>query len=374
MNLPMATVVFAVVCILLASIACVELLRRRRLIAFFTGHFHVEQLELGATNVRIGHGAKTCLASPPSSQKDATVTPPPPRSFTWFEVESSTANFTSAVIGKGGFSTVYAAHLQDSAAAVKLYHSSKRLRHAFLMELDVLPRLHHPNIVGLLGYCDEREDQGVLILDYISNGSLYEKLHGVAAVLPWGRRTSIAYRLAKALHYLHDDCELHIVHGDIKASNVLLDGTLNPVLCDFGCSRMGFSALVRPPAAMTGSPGYIDPHYIRTGMVSKKSDVYSFGVLLLELITGAEAFDAETERLLTAAAGGIFLEAAGLRLSEIVDCRLSGEYDAAEAAAMASISALCIGENPTLRPTMEDVVRMMEEKVLSSMSAVDCKT
>ncbi|XP_020688690.1 salt tolerance receptor-like cytoplasmic kinase 1 [Dendrobium catenatum] len=355
----------------LPYLACILLLRRRRMLCF-----EAEDIELGVTAARVADGPELELDGLPPVQKDD-IFAPSPRRFTWTEVETATANFTSDVIGKGGFSTVYFARLNDSiAASIKLHHSSERLHHAFRLELDILLRVHHPNIVRLLGYCDEQDDQGVLIFEFIPNGNLHDKLHSGACagdVLPWARRTSIAYRLAQALEYLHDGCELQIIHGDIKTSNILLDSDLNPKLCDFGCARMGFSATVRPPAVMTGSPGYVDPHYIRTGMVSKKSDVYSFGVFLLVLITGAEAFDEGTERLLTTVAGEMLREATNGEVAEIVDRYLVGEYDKGEVAVMASISAVCIGENPSLRPSMADIVRIIEEKVPSAISTVDCK-
>lgn len=372
MYLPIAIVLALAPASILPLLACILLLRRRRMLCLCA-----EDLEVGVTTARVADGPDSGSDNPPPAQKGE-VFALSPRRFTWKEVESATANFTSDVIGKGGFSTVYLARLKDSTtASVKLHHSSERLHHAFRLELDVLLRLHHPNIVRLLGYCDEQEDQGVLIFEFVPNGNLHEKLQSAAgggSVLPWALRTSIAYRLAQALDYLHEGCELQIVHGDIKSSNVLLDGDLNPKLCDFGCARMGFSASVRAPAAMIGSPGYVDPNYIRTGMVSKKSDVYSFGVLLLVLITGAEAFDGETERLLTSVAGERILEAAGGEVSEIVDRSLAGEYDEKEVAVMAAISALCTGENPSLRPSMADVLTVIEEKVPSATSTVHCKT
>ncbi|XP_020590286.1 LOW QUALITY PROTEIN: probable receptor-like protein kinase At1g33260 [Phalaenopsis equestris] len=357
------TIPLAAAC-LLASLAGFFLLRRRSMLRPDT--------EKGATIAQFLHGPKNGSDNSPPTPKDDIVASSP-RRFTWPEVESATANFTSDVIGKGGFSTVYFARLKDSTtASVKLHQSSERLHRAFRLELDILLRLHHPHIVRLLGYCDEQDDQGVLIFEFIPNGSLHEKLHS-GSVLPWARRTSIAYRLAQALDYLHEGCELQIVHGDIKASNVLLDGDLSPKLCDFGCACMGFSSAVRPPASMTGSPGYIDPNYIRTGMVSKKSDdVYSFGVvLLLVMITGAEAFDARTERVLAAEVGKVLRQADSGYVSQIADRRLAGEYDEGEVQVMAAISALCIGENPSLRPSMADVVRMMEDKVPSAITAVE---
>ena len=134
---------------------------------------------------------------------------------------------------------------------------------------------------------------------------------------------------------------------------------------------MGFSAAVRPRSSartMLGSPGYVDPHYIRSGVVTKKSDVYSFGVLLLELLTGMEAFCAEEGRLLTAVLAPRLRASCDAR--GLVDERLGTAYDAAEAAAVAALAAACVGENPSLRPSMADVVRTLEQGAQGSISAV----
>ncbi|CAD6205558.1 unnamed protein product [Miscanthus lutarioriparius] len=218
-----------------------------------------------------------------------------PRGLSWAQVEAMTGGFTSAVVGEGGFSTVYLARLSGALAAVKVHRSSERLHRVFRQELDALQRVRHPHIVRLLAFCDQQEE-GVLVLEFAANGNLHERLHGggkAAGTMPWARRVSVALQVARALEYLHDRCEPQVMHGDVKASNVLLDASMSAKLCDFGSARMGFSAAVRPRSSahtMLGSPGYVDPHYIRSGVVTKKSDVYSFGVMLLELLTGMEAF------------------------------------------------------------------------------------
>ncbi|KAJ1299137.1 hypothetical protein BS78_01G508700 [Paspalum vaginatum] len=287
------------------------------------------------------------------------------RQLSWAQVEAMTGGFTSAVVGEGGFSTVYLARLAGSLAAVKVHRSSERLHRAFRQELDALLRVRHPHIVRLLGFCDQR-DEGVLVLEFAPNGNLHDQLHGVkagsAAPMPWSRRVSVALQVARALEYLHDRCEPQVVHGDVKASNVLLDAAMGARLCDFGSARAGFSAAVRGgsprPAAravLAGSPGYVDPHYLRSGVVTKKSDVYSFGVLLLELLTGVQAF--RDGRLLTAA---VTSSMAGGAVGRLVDRRLGVRYDADEAAAVVALAAACVGDNPSLRPSMADVVRALE--------------
>ncbi|KAJ1294838.1 hypothetical protein BS78_01G177000 [Paspalum vaginatum] len=300
-----------------------------------------------------------------------------PRGLSWAQVEAMTGRFTSAVVGEGGFSTVYLAPLSGALAAVKVHRSSERLHRVFRQELETLQRVRHPHIVRLLAFCDQQEE-GVLVLEFAPNGNLHERLHGggkAAGAMPWARRVSVALQVARALEYLHDRCEPQVVHGDVKASNVLLDASMSAKLCDFGSARMGFSAAVRPRSSahtMLGSPGYVDPHYIRSGVVTKKSDVYSFGVLLLELLTGMEAFCAEEGRLLTAvlaprlrASSPSFCDARGM-----VDERLGTAYDAAEADAVAALAAACVGENPSLRPSMADVVRTLEQSAQGSISAV----
>ncbi|KAL6652307.1 hypothetical protein ACP70R_011232 [Stipagrostis hirtigluma subsp. patula] len=292
------------------------------------------------------------------------------RQLAWAEVESYTGGFSSKVVGHGGFSTVYLASLSSTRlGAVKVSCSSERLHRAFRQELDVLLSLRHPHIVRLLGYCDER-DEGVLVFEYAPNGDLHQRLRGGADALPWARRVAVALQVATALEYLHESRQPAVIHGDIKASNVLLDANMDAKLCDFGFAHVGISATVggRPSArAVMGSPGYVDPHLLRSGVATKKSDVYSFGVLLLELLTGSEAVCRDTGRRLTAAVGP---KVSGGKVSEVMDQRLGSEYNAAEAAVLAELAVQCVSDNPGLRPSMGDVVRALQEKT----SAVGSKS
>ncbi|KAG6507705.1 hypothetical protein ZIOFF_033056 [Zingiber officinale] len=339
-----------------------------------------DDFDMGPARARVADGPGTESEKGNPAPKQEAV----PRRMGWAEVESATGKFSpSAVVGEGGSSTVYLARLPDSSlAALKLHRPCERLHHAFRLELDLLLRLCHPHIVRLLGYCDDRgplsalnrQAEGALLFEYVPNGSLHEKLHGGGGeVLPWARRVAVAHQVAQALDYLHEGCDPQVVHGDVKAANVLLDGRMEAKLCDFGSARVGFSAAVAPPrpgrTMVVGSPGYVDPHYLRSGMISKKSDVYSFGVLLLELVTGGEAFDSERERRLTADMAPV-LRDVERRAAEVVDPGLAGEYDAGEAAEVLGMAAMCLGDNPSLRPPMSHVVRMLREKNAASIGAV----
>ncbi|CAN6238806.1 unnamed protein product [Urochloa humidicola] len=300
------------------------------------------------------------------------------RRFAWAEIESVTAGFSSRVIGQGGFSTVYLACLSSSRlGAVKVQRSSERLHRAFRQELAVLLSLRHPHVVRLLGYCDDR-DEGVLVFEYAPNGDLHARLHGKnkPPPLPWARRMAVAFQVAMALEHLHEARDPAVIHGDVKASNVLLDAALDAKLCDFGFAHVGFSAALQPAPAprrpvVMGSPGYVDPHFLRSGVATKKSDVYSYGVLLLELLTGREAICAATGRRLTDAVGAELGD--GRVVADVVDRRLGGEYDAHEAATVAALALRCVSDGPGLRPSMAEVVRELQEKTTALIAAAGSK-
>ncbi|KAG6407669.1 hypothetical protein SASPL_130666 [Salvia splendens] len=296
--------------------------------------------------------------SPASAPKKHTN---PNLPLTWHEIQSLTTDFAT-VIGYGGFSTVYLAQFRRSPAAVKVYCSSQRVYEAFQQELRILLHLRHPHIVKLLAYA-HHHPQPALIMEFLPNATLHHNLHDPNTTpLTWPQRAAVAFQLASAIAYLHDACSPHVVHADIKPSNILLDDHLNCKLCDFGSASIGFSAAVAPgkrrSATIMGSPGYTDPLYLRTGLVSKKNDVYSFGVVVLELITGIEAFCPATgERLAARAARSA---------AEMVDPRLRrGEVEMGEVGAMAALAAKCISETPGIRPSASEILTAMREAISS---------
>ncbi|KAF9673054.1 hypothetical protein SADUNF_Sadunf11G0109000 [Salix dunnii] len=316
------------------------------------------------------------------------------RKYSWSEIEKLSMNF-SQIVGSGGFSMVYLAHLPGSSVgAIKIHCPSDYLNRVFKQELEILLQLQHDNIVKLLGYCDN-QDEGALVFEYVSNGTLQDKLHGAGreirkssstgTVLSWRKRVAIAYQLAQALEYLHEKCPLQIVHGDIKPSNILLDEQLNCKLCDFGFAKMGFSSAITPSnnrkQVLMGSPGYTDPHYLRTGVASKKNDVYSYGVIILELVTGMEAFceGRGQGQLLTSTIGPILKniiaggdECSPMKVAEMVDPKLGGDFEVKEVKAMISLAALCLGQSPSLRPSSAQILQTIEENIASSISLL-CK-
>jgi serine/threonine protein kinase len=335
------------------------------------GDLRKKRGEMGAASSRVAPAEPVGLELQPEDESATAAA----RQLTWSEVEAATDGFTSRVIGHGGFSTVYLASLPTSGrlGAVKVHCSSERLHRAFRQELHVLLSLRHPHVVRLLGYCDAQdEEEGALVFEYAPNGDLHQRLQysGDGDALPWPRRVAVAFQMAQALEYLHERRQPVVVHGDVKASNVLLDAAMDAKLCDFGVARAGLPATVKRGDHVMGSPGYVDPQLLRSGVATKKSDVYSFGVLLLELLTGKEAVCRETGHRLTAKVAPKLSEG---KISDVVDQRLGEKYDCEEAAVVAELALQCISDGPGLRPSMTDVVRVFQEKTAVPHSTVGSK-
>ncbi|KAL6848410.1 hypothetical protein ACP4OV_021704 [Aristida adscensionis] len=377
MDVPMALAVLFFCLLLLASAAiafllvrhCLAALRRRphaadpeAPLATATATAARPRYELALSSEA---PAAAAAAGPAGGKEEA-------RRLTWREVEALTGGFDeAAVVGRGGSSTVYLARLRDgSPAAVKVQRwcgGERRLR-AFRQELDLLRRLRHPHIVALLAFSDDHEEGGALVLEYLAGGTLAERLHGGGRPLSWPDRMRAVHDVACALEHLHDGSTgaPPVVHGDVSSSNVLLDGGGGGArLCDLGSACEGFSAAVAPTRAAVGSPGYADPSFLRTGIVSKRSDVYSFGVLLLEAVTGMPAAGADGAGNLAARVLPR-LRTAGVE--GLVDARLGDEYDAEEAGDVARIAVECVAAQPGLRPTMAQVRAAVAEKAARSIA------
>nr|XP_043611970.1 serine/threonine-protein kinase Nek1-like [Erigeron canadensis] len=210
-------------------------------------------------------------------------------------LEDATNNFSDAnLIGHGGFGKVYKGKILltsvlTTVAIKRLDRSFGQGTPEFLKEIVMLCQYKHPNIVSLLGFCDEGGEK-ILVYEYLSNKSL--DLYLSSTNLSWHNRLFICHGVARGLQYLHEPLEgshhQRILHRDIKSANILLDRKWTPKIADFGLSKVGpanqhFTFVIDNAV---GTPGYCDPLYARTGFLTKESDVYSFGVVLFEVLCG----------------------------------------------------------------------------------------
>ncbi|KAF2285320.1 hypothetical protein GH714_042362 [Hevea brasiliensis] len=221
-----------------------------------------------------------------------------PKRFTFAELSRATSNFAeSGKLGEGGFGGVYKGLLSESntqIAVKKFSRGSKQGKKEYVSEVKIITRLRHRNLVQLTGWCHER-GEFLLVYEFLPNGSLDSHLFGGETMLIWSVRYKIAFGLASALLYLHEEWEQCVVHRDIKSSNVMLDSNFNAKLGDFGLARLVDHELGSQTTVLAGTMGYLAPECVTTGKASKESDVYGFGVVALEITSGRRPVDTTQE-------------------------------------------------------------------------------
>ncbi|KFK44514.1 hypothetical protein AALP_AA1G266600 [Arabis alpina] len=215
-------------------------------------------------------------------------------------LRDATDNFNEKnILGRGGFGIVYKGELHDGTKiAVKRMESSiisgKGLDE-FKSEIAVLTRVRHRNLVVLHGYCLEGNER-LLVYQYMPQGTLsrfifhWQEEH--LEPLKWTRRLIIALDVARGVEYLHTLAHQSFIHRDLKPSNILLGDDMHAKVADFGLVRLAPEGAQSIETKIAGTFGYLAPEYAVTGRVTTKVDVYSFGVILMELLTGRKALDA----------------------------------------------------------------------------------
>ncbi|KFK27506.1 hypothetical protein AALP_AA8G392000 [Arabis alpina] len=291
------------------------------------------------------------------------------RRFTHSEVLKMTNNF-ERVVGEGGFGVVCHGTVNGSEqVAVKLLsQSSAQGYKEFKAEVDLLLRVHHTNLVSLVGYCDE-SDHLALIYEFVPNGDLRQHLSGKggSSVINWGIRLKIALETALGLEYLHTGCTPPIVHRDVKTANILLAENYKAKLADFGLSRsFPVGGETHVSTVIAGTPGYLDPEYYRTSHLGEKSDVYSFGIVLLAMITNQPVIDRNREN--SHIAQWVGTELKGGDISKIMDPKLIGDYDSHSTWRALELAMLCANPTSANRPTMSHVVSELKECIVSENS------
>ncbi|KAH7840769.1 hypothetical protein Vadar_021351 [Vaccinium darrowii] len=286
--------------------------------------------------------------------------------FTFKQIKAATNDFDiNNKIGEGGFGSVYKGILLDgSVIAVKqLSSKSKQGNREFVNEIGMISGLQHPNLVRLYGCCIER-NQLLLVYEYMENNSLARALFVECQLnLEWPTRLRICIGIARGLAFLHEESRLKIVHRDIKATNVLLDGDLNPKISDFGLAKLSEDDNTHISTRIAGTIGYMAPEYALWGYLTNKADVYSFGVVALEIVAGKDNMKYRSdENYVCLLDWALVLRQKGC-LMDLVDPKLGSNLNKEEAMRMIKVALLCTNPAPALRPTMSAVVSMLEGKL-----------
>ncbi|KAK2635291.1 hypothetical protein Ddye_030083 [Dipteronia dyeriana] len=293
-----------------------------------------------------------------------------PTRYTYSDLKKITGKFKHK-LGQGGYGSVYKGELPNGIpVAVKILEHSNANGEDFINEVAIIGRIHHFNIVRLLGFCSEGTRHAI-IYEFMLNGSLekfiFSKMNeSNHRLLSWEKLLKIAFGVARGIEYLHQGCKQRILHFDIKPHNILLDHNFHPKISDFGLAKLCSKEIsIVSMTAARGTVGYIAPELFSRnfGEVSYKSDVFSYGMMLLEMVGCRKNIDFTIENQSQV----YFPEWVYNRVSQGREISIKIEEDGDEEIAkkLAIVGLWCIQWNPTDRPSMTMVMQMLEGQLQS---------
>ncbi|KAG5612224.1 hypothetical protein H5410_023505 [Solanum commersonii] len=289
-----------------------------------------------------------------------------PQRLSLSEIKSATECFNhERIIGEGASAVVYEGEIPSrGSVAVKRFVQGSRLGPShipFNTEFaSMVGCLRHKNLIQLQGWCCERNEL-VLVYEFMPNGSLDKILHErshLTKFLTWERRLNIVIGVSSALMYLHEECENHIIHRDVKSCNIMLDAEFNAKLGDFGLAEVFDNSKTRDATVPAGTMGYFAPEYVYTGIPTVKTDVYSFGVVVLEVASGRKPID-EGGGLITDWVWDLWEKG---RITEAADPKLMGRFQKNEMDRMLIVGLSCVHPDHEKRPRMREVFRMLKDE------------
>ncbi|KAL0717867.1 hypothetical protein Bca4012_067189 [Brassica carinata] len=309
-------------------------------------------------------------------------TPLPPwnriKKFTYQEIATATNNFSPEfLIGQGGVGPVYKGRLERIGQIVtikKLDPCGRQRESECLVEIIMLAVLCHENIVKLVGYCIEGSHL-MAVYAYMPPRSLEDHIHYITSekeTLDWSTRMQIALGVAKGLEYLHNVTKPPVIHSNLTTGHILLDHDFKPKITGFGLAKSG--PIFDIGTSVVGTNGYWAPEYVNSGKLTLKSDIYSFGVVMLELITGREPIGNSSlgpQHMLVERTFPLFKDD---NMRKILDPKLIIESRGMEEAVRKAIvlAFKCLREEPNARPTISEVVYILDELV-KFMAKIDKK-
>ncbi|KAI3453591.1 hypothetical protein Pfo_010254 [Paulownia fortunei] len=291
-----------------------------------------------------------------------------PIRYSYSDIKKMTRGFREK-LGEGGYGSVYKGKLRSGHdVAVKVLGKARANGQDFINEVATIGRIHHVNVVKLVGYCAERSKRA-LVYDFMPNGSLEKYIFSQQRTysLSWERKYEIAVGVARGIEYLHRGCDIQILHFDIKPHNILLDVNFTPKISDFGLAK--FYSTENTTVTLTaarGTIGYVAPELINRsiGGVSYKADVYSFGMLLMEMVGLKRDMVADDDKssqyfpywIYDRFNKGKDIETGNADENDDDD----DEYARKMTRKMTIVGLWCIQMNPIDRPSMGEVVKMLE--------------
>ncbi|TYH20874.1 hypothetical protein ES288_A05G463500v1 [Gossypium darwinii] len=287
-----------------------------------------------------------------------------PIRYSYSDIKRITEGF-KVKLGQGGYGSVFKGKLRSGRlVAIKMLDKSKANGEDFINEVATIGRIHHINVVQLIGFCVERSKQA-LVYDFMVNGSLDKIIFSKEnCTLSWQKLFEVALGVARGIEYLHRGCQMQILHFDIKPHNILLDENFIPKVSDFGLAKLySVDDSIISLTAARGTLGYIAPElfYRNIGGISYKADVYSFGMLLMEMVGRRKNlnvfYDHSSQIYFPSWIYDRFEQRDNIELGDVT------EVDDKIARKMIMVAFWCIQMNPTNRPSMSKVLEMLKNEL-----------
>jgi len=285
-----------------------------------------------------------------------------PIRYSYKEIKKMATGFNEK-LGEGGYGSVFKGKLRSGpCVAIKVLRKSKGNGQDFINEVATIGRIHHHNVVHLIGYCAEGSKRA-LVYEFMSNGSLDKFIFSKEGYmhLTYDTIHDIAIGVAHGISYLHHGCDMQILHFDIKPHNILLDEKFTPKISDFGLAKLySTDKSVVTMTAARGTIGYMAPElfYNNVGRISNKSDVYSFGMFLMEIASKRKNLNPHAEH--SSQLYFPFWIYDQLNKGKDLEMEDVRDFENKIIKKIIIVSLWCIQLKPNDRPSMNKVVEMLE--------------